>query len=101
MVEKYLNERENVILNNRVEVIDYIIKYDLLDILITCLNHVEFNFRSKDIVLSVAEPFLVVTVYTDIDGFLASSIIDKMDELLIGQYGDDFLNHIIISPEWF
>lgn len=98
-IKKYL-DKNNVCLNNNNHVIDYIMTHNLIDTVKKVLKQVNNFFNSDDIVLDVDENYLWIIVFTGMGGCAAANKIDALDELLISECGDDFLNHIIISPEF-
>ena len=89
-IKKYFYNN-NISLNNDDDVIDYILSYNLMGAVKKVLKHVNNFFNGDDVVLDVDENYLWIIVFTNIDG---------LEELLINECGDDFLNHILISPEW-
>lgn len=98
-IKKYF-DKNNVCLNNNGHVVDYILTYNLMDIVKKVLKHINNFFNGDDIVLDVDENYLWFIVFTSVGGCAAANKIDALDELLISECGDDFLNHIIISPEF-
>lgn len=98
-IKKYFYNN-NISLNNDDDVIDYILSYNLMDAVKKVLKHVNNFFNGGDVVLDVDENYLWIIVFTNIDGCSAAGKIDALEELLINECGDDFLNHILISPEW-
>lgn len=103
-LELFLNSTFNIE-SNREDLISFIINNNLLGIIKELPNNIEKYFNTLDLEINLENKYddkkwIVVKVFTNLDGESASKQLDLIEEELIEKYKDNFLDNIILSMEF-
>ena len=103
-LELFLNSTFNIE-SNREDLISFIINNNLLGIIKELPNNIEKYFNTLDLEINLETKYddkkwIVVKVFTNLDGESASKQLDLIEEELIEKYKDNFLDNIILSMEF-
>ena len=103
-LELFLNSTFNIE-SNREDLISFIINNNLLDIIKELPNNLEEHFDTLDLEIHLEnkwnnKKWIVVKVFTKLDGVSASNKLDLLEDKLFEKYQDDFLDNILLSVEF-
>ena len=103
-LELFLNSTFNIE-SNREDLISFIINNNLLDIIKELPNNLEEYFDTLDLEIHLEnkwdnKKWIVVKVFTKLDGESASNQLDLLEDKLFENYQDDFLDNILLSVEF-
>lgn len=95
----------SILESNREDLILFIIDNNLLDIIKELLNNVEDYFDNSDLEIRLEDKWnnkkwIVVKIFTKLDGESASNQLDLLEDKLFEKYQDDFLDNILLSVEF-
>ena len=95
----------SVVESNRGGLISFIIKNNLLDIIKELPNNVEEYFDTLDFEIHLEnkwdnKEWVVVKIFTDLDGESASNQLELLENRLFEKYQDVFLDNILLSVEF-
>ena len=101
---KLLNYSYNINVN-KTDIISFIMKNDLTDIILKIPKYIEDSFGNCDLSLTLEnkyhnEKWIVVSILTNIDGETASLKLDQLEDELFDIYGDEILDNILLSVEF-
>lgn len=91
--------------SNREDLISFIINNKLLDIIKKLPNNLEEYFDTLNLEIHLEnkwnnKKWVVVKVFTKLDGESASNKLDLLEDKLFEKYQDDFLDNILLSVEF-
>ena len=91
--------------SNREDLISFIINNNLLDIIKKLPNNLEEYFDTLNLEIHLEnkwnnKKWVVVKVFTKLDGESASNKLDLLEDKLFEKYQDDFLDNILLSVEF-
>ena len=103
-LELFLNSTFNIE-SKREDLISFIINNNLLDIIKELPNNLEEYFDTLDLEIHLEnkwnnKKWIVVKVFTKLDGESASNKLDLIEDKLFEKYQDDFLDNILLSVEF-
>lgn len=103
-LELFLNSTFNIE-SKREDLISFIINNNLLDIIKELPNNLEEYFDTLDLEIHLEnkwnnKKWIVVKVFTKLDGKSASNKLDLIEDKLFEKYQDDFLDNILLSVEF-
>lgn len=103
-LELFLNSTFNIE-SKREDLISFIINNNLLDIMKELPNNLEEYFDTLDLEIHLEnkwnnKKWIVVKVFTKLDGESASNKLDLIEDKLFEKYQDDFLDNILLSVEF-
>lgn len=103
-LELFLNSTFNIE-SKREDLISFIINNNLLDIVKELPNNLEEYFDTLDLEIHLEnkwnnKKWIVVKVFTKLDGESASNKLDLIEDKLFEKYQDDFLDNILLSVEF-
>lgn len=103
-LELFLNSTFNIE-SKREDLISFIINNNLLDIIKELPNNLEEYFNTLDLEIHLEnkwnnKKWIVVKVFTKLDGESASNKLDLIEDKLFEKYQDDFLDNILLSVEF-
>ena len=102
-LELFLNSTFNI-KSNREDLISFIINNNLLDIIKELPNNLEEYFDTLELEIHLEnrnnKKWIVVKVFTKLDGVSASNKLDLLEDKLFEKYQDDFLDNILLSVEF-
>ena len=103
-LELFLNSTFNIE-SNREDLISFILNNELLSIIGELPNHLKeyFNTTNLEICLennSIDKKWIIIKIYTKLDGLSASNQLDLLEEKLFKKYKDVFLDNILLSVEF-
>ncbi len=103
-LELYINSTFNIE-SKREDLISFIINNNLLDIIKELPNNLEEYFDTLDLEIHLEnkwnnKKWIVVKVFTKLDGESASNKLDLIEDKLFEKYQDDFLDNILLSVEF-
>jgi len=103
-LELFLNSTFNIE-SNREDLISFILNNELLSIIGELPNHLKeyFNTTNLEICLennSIDKKWIIIKIFTKIDGLSASNQLDLLEEKLFKKYKDVFLDNILLSVEF-
>ena len=95
----------SVIESNHKDLISFIIDNNLLDIIKELSNNVEEYFDTLDFEIHLEnkwsdKEWVVVKIFTDLDGESASNQLELLEDKLFEKYQDVFLDNILLSVEF-
>ena len=103
-LELFLNSTFNIE-SKREDLISFIINNNLLDIIKELPNNLEEYFDTLDLEIHLEnkwnnKKWIVVKVFTKLDGESASNKLDLIEDKLFEKYQDVFLDNILLSVEF-
>lgn len=103
-LELFLNSTFNIE-SKREDLVSFIINNNLLDIIKELPNNLEEYFDTLDLEIHLEnkwnnKKWIVVKVFTKLDGESASNKLDLIEDKLFEKYQDDFLDNILLSVEF-
>ena len=86
-------------------IISFILDNKLFDIIKELPNYIYEYFNTIDLNLKLEnkyndEKWLILSIFTTIDGETASEKLDQLEDVLIEKFGDKFLDNILLSVEF-
>ena len=87
------------------EIINFIMDKEMMEIIENIPKKVNFYFNKANLNLSLEskyenEKWIVVTLFTTVEGYLASERLDELEEFFISHYQDKFLDNLLFSVEF-
>lgn len=87
------------------EIINFIMDKEMMEIIENIPKKVNFYFNKANLNLSLEskyenEKWIVVTLFTTVEGYLASERLDELEEFFISHYHDKFLDNLLFSVEF-
>ncbi|MDD6776238.1 MAG: hypothetical protein PUD86_02960 [Methanobacteriaceae archaeon] len=103
-LDSFLNSTFNIISDNN-SLISYIIDKKLSEILYKLPNMIYESFNTRNLELCLEnkysdEKWVVIYIFTKLDGESASNELDLLEDNLCNKFGDDCLDNILISVEF-
>lgn len=103
-LDLFLNSTFNIISDND-SLISYIINNDLFEIFFKLPQMIKDSFKTFDMNLCLEkrysnEKWIVIYVFTQLDGVSASNELDLLEDKLCDEFGDNCLDNILISVEF-
>ena len=91
--------------SNREDLILFVIRNNLVDIIKELLNNVEEYFGTLDLEIHLEKKWnnkewVVVKIFTKLDGESASNQLELLEDELFEKYQDVFLDNILLSVEF-
>ena len=90
---------------NKTDIISFIMKNDLTDIILKIPKYIEDSFGNCDLSLTLEnkyhnEKWIVVSILTNIGGETASLKLDQLEDELFDIYDDEIMDNILLSVEF-
>lgn len=103
-LESFLNSTFNINSDTN-SVISCIINKELVDIISVLPRLIHNSFNTFNLSLDLDDKYdgdkwIVVSIYTSIDGKLACDFLEELEEKLYSLYGEKYLNNILLSVEF-
>ena len=103
-LDSFLNSTFNIISDNN-SLISYIIDKELSEIFYKLPNLIYGSFNTMNLELCLENKYLdekwvVIYIFTKLDGISASNELNLLEDNLFNEFGDDCLDNILISVEF-